>query len=203
MVHLDESCLGNGRPGDNPGGAAGLVEIRTATGVERRDFFLHASATTNNRMALASAITTLTLLGQKGARVRVLIVSDSEYLVKGVREWAPGWQRRGWTRKGGPIENLALWQELWGLLPSHDAQFTWVRGHRGHPKNEYANDLAVRAATEQRSSPGLVPSEFGTWLAARRSGARFSHSDYDPDLAFDALASRLAAGESFPIAGVA
>ena len=26
IVHLDESCLGNGREGDNPGGAGGLIE---------------------------------------------------------------------------------------------------------------------------------------------------------------------------------
>ena len=54
-MHLDESCLGNGKPGDNPGGAGGLVEIRTSAGLQRREFYLHSKATTNNRMALASA----------------------------------------------------------------------------------------------------------------------------------------------------
>lgn len=149
-------------------------------------------------MALAGAIAALQLLGQKGNRLRLLIVSDSEYLVKGIREWAPGWQRRGWTRKGGPIENLALWQALWQSLPRHEAQFTWVRGHTGHPKNEYANDLAVRAATEQATSDGVVASGFGAWLAERQAAGKFP--GYDPDAAFDAVAARLAAGERFPIA---
>lgn len=201
MVHLDESCLGNGKPGDNPGGAGGLVEVRTDRGITRRDFYQHSSATTNNRMALTSAITALTLIGQKGNRLRALIVSDSEYLVKGIREWAPGWQRRGWTRKAGPIENLALWQQLWALLPTQEAQFVWVRGHRGHPKNEYANDLAVAAATDQVTSDGLVSSGFEEWLLERQAKAKFS--GYDPDQAFDAVATRLAAGETFPIAEVA
>ena len=88
------------------------MEIRTPKGIERRDLFLHSPSTTNNRMALSGAIAALQLLGQKGNRLRLLIVSDSEYLVKGVREWAPGWQARGWTRKAGAIENLELWKVL-------------------------------------------------------------------------------------------
>jgi ribonuclease HI len=175
-----------------------LVEIRIARGVERRDFYLHAPATTNNRMALAGGIAALQLLGQKQHRLRVLIISDSEYLVKGVREWAPGWQKRGWTRKGGPIENLQLWQTLWQSLTLHEAQFAWVRGHMGHPKNEYANDLAVRSASQQITSAGLIASEFPAWLAAKQAAGKFP--GYDPDLAFDGLAARLAAAERFPIA---
>lgn len=167
-------------------------------GVERRDFYLHAPGTTNNRMALAGAIAGLQLLGQKGRRLRLLVVSDSEYLVKGVREWAPGWQRRGWTRKGGAIENLELWKALWRSLDQHDVQFTWVRGHAGHPKNEYANDLAVRAARQQETSQGIVESGFLEWLAERQ--ARDTFAGYDPDAAFDAVATRIAAGERFPIA---
>lgn len=198
LLHLDESCLGNGRPGDNRGGAGGLVEIRTPRGVERRDFFIHAPATTNNRMALSGAVAALQLLGQKGNRLRMLIVSDSEYLVKGIREWAPGWQARNWTRKGGTIENLELWRVLMQSLTKHDAQFTWVRGHAGHPKNEYANDLAVKAATDQVTSAGIVVSGFAEWLAARQAKGKFS--GYDPDAAFHGLESRLATGERIALA---
>lgn len=199
VVHLDESCLGNGRPGDNPGGAGGLVEMMTADGITRRDFYLHAPATTNNRMALAGAIAALQLLGQNGQRLRLLIVSDSEYLVKGIREWAPGWQARGWTRKAGPIENLPLWQALWQSRDRHEVQFTWVRGHAGHPKNEYANDLAIRAAKEQSTSEGIVASGYGAWLATRQATGQFV--PYNPDTAFTALATRLLAGEHFSRAG--
>lgn len=198
MLHLDESCLGNGKPGDNPGGAGGLVEIRTPRGIDRRDFFSHSPATTNNRMALSGAIAALQLLGQKGNRLRLLIVSDSEYLVKGIREWMPGWQARNWTRKGGPIENLELWRVLTVSLTKHDAQFTWVRGHAGHPKNEYANDLAVRAATEQVTSAGIVASEFPVWLAKKQLKGKFP--GYDPDAAFAPFETRLAAGERIPLA---
>jgi len=201
VVHLDESCLGNGRAGDNPGGAGALIEIRTPRGVTRLDCFLSAPATTNNRMALAGAIAVLQLLAGKEKRLRLLLVSDSEYLVKGIREWVPAWIRRNWTRKGGAIENLALWQALVQSIQRHDAQFTWVRGHAGHVKNEYANDLAVRAATEQVTSDGVVDSEFSAWLAAAQRRGRYQ--DYDPDAAFLRLESRLAAGERFPLAEAA
>jgi ribonuclease HI len=194
VVHLDESCLGNGMVGDNPGGAGGLVEIRAKAGgdIERRDFFISSPATTNNRMALAGAIGVLQLLGRKGARLRLLVVSDSEYLVRGVREWLPGWIARGWKRKGGAIENLELWKALHQSLALHEVQLAWVRGHSGHPKNEYANDLAMRAARTQETSAGIVPSGFGEWLERKRAAGQFT--EYDPDMAFTALERRLADG---------
>ena len=197
VVHLDESCLGNGREGDNPGGAAGLIEVRHRGAVERRDFYLSSPGTTNNRMALLSAITALDLLAGKGKRFAVLLVSDSEYLVKGVREWAPGWEARGWRRKGGAIENLPLWQQLLQSLQRHDAQFTWVRGHQGHAKNEYANDVAARAAKELLVSDGAVPSGFDDWLDAKR--AKGNYLEYDGDAAFAKLEERLLRGERFPL----
>src|SRR5262249_46166379 len=159
----------NGREGTTPGGAGGLIEVRTRRGIQRRDFFLASPDTTNNRMALSGAIAALQLLAAKGARMQALLVSDSEYLVKGIREWAPAWDARGWKRKAGEIENLELWQALVRSTGLHDVQWTWVRGHRGHPKNEYANDLAIRAAQSQEASAGAVDSEFQQWLATKQS----------------------------------
>jgi ribonuclease HI len=104
---------------------------------------------------------------------------------------------RGWKRKGGPIENLELWQELFRAARLHRVQWTWVRGHRGHAKNEYANDLAVRAAREQISSNGVVTSGFGPWLEARRGKGQYL--DYDPDVAFAVLEERVRAEEAFPL----
>jgi ribonuclease HI len=198
IVHLDESCLGNGREGENPGGAGGLIEVRSGRRIQRRDFYSHTPNSTNNRMALIGAASALTLLAAKGNRFRVLMVSDSEYLVKGMREWAPGWASRGWVRKAGPIENLALWQALAAAARQHDVQWTWVRGHQGHPKNEYANDLAIAAAREAKSSKGAVESGFNAWLDTKQAKGKFV--GYDPDLAFEALERRVAEGEPFPLA---
>jgi len=189
VLHLDESCLGNGRDGATPGGAAGLIETRTGRGIERRDFYISAPDTTNNRMALAGAIAALQLLAGKGKRLRVLAVSDSEYLVKGMKEWVPGWIQRGWKRKGGAIENLELWQTLVYSAGKHEVRWSWVRGHQGHAKNEYANDLAVKAATEQLTSAGIVESGFAAWLEQKRKLKLYT--DYDPDAAFEADVKQL------------
>ncbi len=116
-------------------------------------------------MAIRSGIEGLTLLTQ---RCRVEVVSDSQYLVKGMNEWLPGWKAKGWKRKGGPIQNLELWQQLERVAAGQDVRWSWVRGHSGHPKNEYVNDLAVEAARKLTQSDGLVPSGFQAWLEEQR-----------------------------------
>jgi hypothetical protein len=76
-------------------------------------------------------------------------------------------------------------------------QWTWVRGHRGHPKNEYANVLAVLAAKEQRISEGIVESGFDEWLEAKR--AKGHYVAYDPDAAFAELEERLLSDDPFAL----
>ena len=197
VVHLDESCLGNGQDRPAQGGGAGLIEARAGRTLVRREVFISSPNTTNNKMALAGAIAVLQLLGRKQKRIRTLLVSDSEYLVRGMREWVPGWIARGWKRREGAVENLELWQALVASAQEHEVQLTWVRGHRGHPKNEYADALAVRAAKEQITSAGAVDSGFDTWLEKQRAAGRYL--DYDPEAAFAALEQRLAAGERFAL----
>ena len=175
-----------------------MIEVRVGRGIERREFYIASPDTTNNKMALAGAIALLQLLAGKGNRLRVLLISDSEYLIRGVREWMPAWVSRGWTRKGGAIENLDLWRALHGSLPKHDVALAWVRGHAGHPKNEFANELAIEAARTQTTSPGVIAATFDEWLVAQRAKGRYA--DYDADAAFTNLERRVAAGESFPLA---
>jgi ribonuclease HI len=177
-IYADESCLGNGREGSNPGGAAGVIEyVHPGSGnLTRWDYWISEPATTNNRMALRSVIEAFRGISRKGARFRVLFTSDSQYLVKGMREWVFGWMARGWKKKEGPILNLELWQQAVDAVRSggHQVSWQWVRGHEGHPQNEYANYLAVRAAREQTNSEGIVSSRFDEWLASERENGRMT-----------------------------
>lgn len=166
-VYADESCLGNGREGENPGGAGVLVEYRQGQRIVRRDLWVSERATTNNRMALRSVIEAFRALGRKGATFRVVFTTDSRYIVDGMSQWVHDWARRGWRRKSGPIENLELWQEALAAASPHEVSWRWVRGHNGHAQNEYANDLAVRAAEQRTESSGLVESGFDEWLEKR------------------------------------
>jgi ribonuclease HI len=173
-IYADESCLGNGREGSNPGGAAGVIEyVHPESGnLGRWDYWISEPATTNNRMALRSVIEGLRGISRKGVRFRVTFTSDSLYLVKGLREWVFGWMSRGWTKKDGPILNLELWKEAVEAVRPHPLDPKWVRGHDGHPQNEYANFLATRAAREQTSSNGIIASGFDEWLAEERAKGR-------------------------------
>jgi ribonuclease HI len=170
-VNADESCLGlQFTDRDSPGGAAGLVEYWHDGQWVRRDYWVSEPATTNNRMAIRSGIEALTLLRRP---CKVVYTSDSQYLVRGMTEWIHGWVRRGWKRKSGPIENEALWRELAIASARHEVEWRWIRGHAGHARNEYANDIAVRAAREQTHSNGLEPSGFGAWLEKHREAGRY------------------------------
>lgn len=187
-VYADESCLGNGQRDAAPGGAGGLVEFRTPTGaMVRRDFWLSERDTTNNRMALRSVIAAFAALSVKGEPLSVRFTSDSRYLIDGLTNWVFGWSRRGWKKADGkPVENVALWHEALQVVRAsgHEVAWRWVRGHDGHPQNEYANHLATRAAAQQDASGGLVPSGYEAWLAAQRGKATVSgREDPFPDAA--------------------
>ena len=175
-VFADESCLGNGREGQNPGGAAGLIEYPNprSTKLTRLDYWISEPATTNNRMALRSAIEALRILSRKGKQLNVEFTSDSQYLVKGMRDWVSGWKARGWRRKDGPIENLGLWREADELAQVHRISWQWVRGHNKHPQNEYADHLATRAARDLTTSGGPIPSLYEEWLAAQQAKGRLA-----------------------------
>ena len=181
LVHADESCLGNGTEPPNPGGNAALIEAPAGDSFARWDFFECSPDTTNQKMALAGAIAALEWLRRRWQHADVVYVSDSEYLIKGMSSWVKDWQARGWKRKGGPVDNLELWQKLVQAAAAHTVAWRWVRGHAGHPKNEYANTLAMHAAERQERSNGLVPSGFDAWLARQRARGDGLYADYDPD----------------------
>jgi ribonuclease HI len=171
LIHADESCLGvQFTDRDSPGGAGGLVEHWTGGEWQRRDYWASDPATTNNRMALLSAVLPLTLLRRP---CRVVFTSDSNYLIRGMREWVYGWAGRGWRRKTGDVENVDLWRSLVDAAQPHRIDWRWVRGHAGHPRNEYANWLATQAARKQLDSGGLVPSGYTQWLDQEREKGRY------------------------------
>lgn len=138
-VHLftDGACSGN--PG--PGGW-GLILRHPATGKEIERAGAEAN-TTNNRMELMAVIEGLRLLTKPSV---VELYSDSQYVLKGLKEWLTSWKRRGWkTADKKPVKNVELWQTLDELAQKHDVRMHWIRGHQGHPENERADRLAVKA----------------------------------------------------------
>ncbi|MGV3708936.1 MAG: ribonuclease H family protein [Gemmatimonas sp.] len=180
-VYADESCLGNGKSGATPGGFGALVEYRGKNDVITRfDIWDSEPDTTNNQMALRSVIDTFGALSRKGNSLSVQFTTDSRYIVDGMTSWVRGWIMRGWRRKEGAVENVELWQDAVDVIAKHQCQWRWVRGHAGHPQNEYANHLATRAAAEQNRSQGLQASAFEAWWAEHTAKSRKTPAPPDP-----------------------
>jgi ribonuclease HI len=82
---------------------------------------------------------------------RVHIVTDSQYVVRGITQWIHGWKRKRWkTASGHPVKNKDLWLKLLELADEHQLSWEWIRGHSGHPQNERADALAKRAIAEMK-----------------------------------------------------
>ncbi len=142
LLFTDGACSGN--PG--PGGWGALLRYQG----HERELSGGDPATTNNRMELLAVINGLEAL-KRSARVR--ICTDSQYVMKGITEWLPGWKRRGWkTADRQPVKNVDLWQRLEAALTAHQVEWEWVRGHDGHPENERVDQLARRAIRRSEST---------------------------------------------------
>lgn len=140
-LYSDGACRGN--PG--PGAWAWIGE----NGAGERLYAASAVdlATTNNRMELTGAIQGL-LWAQKltPPPCKIVLSSDSKYLVEGASKWLANWKKRGWKKADKtPPENLDLWQQIDFLLQQLVVEFVWVRGHSGHLQNENCDQMANSA----------------------------------------------------------
>jgi ribonuclease HI len=151
VAYTDGSCLGN--PG--PGGWAVHVEYPDGRVIELGGSDL---LTTNNRMELRAAIEAVRVTQDNPA---VTIVTDSQYVRRGVTEWLSRWKQVGWvTVSGKPVENQSLWQEL-DALSDHRVTWEWTRGHSGDPGNERCDEIAgwfARSVRPLLSAGPAVPS---------------------------------------------
>lgn len=139
-IFTDGACSGN--PG--PGGWGVLLRFgeieKTLNGAEDH--------TTNNRMELMAAIMGLKAL-QRPCKVR--LVTDSNYVKKGITEWMTQWRKKNWrTADNKPVKNQDLWEQLNELVVEHDIEWEWVKGHSGHAENELADELAREAIIKLR-----------------------------------------------------
>jgi len=138
-IYTDGSCQTQTRIG---GWAAVL-----SCGEHRKSLSGSAAETTVNAMELTAAVNGLNAL--KGANQTVTLITDSQYVARGVNEWMPGWIERGWlTANKKPVANRALWEQLHGLLAGHLVTVTWV------PRDQNAE--ADGLAQEARLNHGLT-----------------------------------------------
>lgn len=134
-IFADGACSGN--PG--PGGYCAILR----SGATEKEISGYEKDTTNNRMELFAVIAALEAL-KKPCRVRVM--TDSSYVVKGMNEWLASWIRNGWKNsQKKPVLNRDLWERLAAASRIHEVEWTWIKGHAGHPENERCDRAATAA----------------------------------------------------------
>jgi ribonuclease HI len=140
QICADGACSGN--PGIGGFGAI-LVSgenVKELSGCE--------ALTTNNRMELLGVITALEAL-KKPCVVKV--VTDSNYVVKGMTEWMGAWLRNNWMNaQKKAVMNRDLWERLLKAAAPHEVTWTWIKGHSGHAENERCDRLATDAIKKCR-----------------------------------------------------
>ena len=135
VIYTDGACSGN--PG--PGGWGSVLMYNG----HRREMSGGDAETTNNRMEMMAVIQALESLKRP---CKVMIYTDSTYVMKGITEWIEQWKKRNWkTAAKKPVKNVELWKRLEQAISRHEAKWHWVKGHSGVPENERADELATTA----------------------------------------------------------
>lgn len=106
----------------------------------------YGGETTNNRMELLALIEAASLVPEG---TPATVYSDSNLAVRTINEWAAGWEKKGWRRKSGPVQNLDLVKEAYRVYRQRpNLDVTWIKAHVGFRWNEYADELANRGRLE-------------------------------------------------------
>ena len=131
-IWSDGACSGN--PG--PGGWGTIIK----TDGVKEELSGRSSPTTNNIMELTGALEGIRHTSEGS---KIILISDSQYLVKGMNEWIKGWKKRDWKKAdGNPVLNREIWIELDRETEKRIIEWQWVKGHAGHPENERCDELA-------------------------------------------------------------
>ena len=129
--------------------------------------------TTNNRMEMTGVLHALQTMeiGEP-----LVIVSDSEYVLKGLTLWHHAWIKRGWlTADGKPVKNRDLWEKLIALAGLHAIKFKHVKGHMGDWGNERVDTLCTGVIKRLRAErlagkmfqidQGAIPNVYSAYVA--------------------------------------
>jgi ribonuclease HI len=145
IIYTDGACRGN--PG--PGGYGFVILDQDLNILKEQNGYYEN--TTNNQMELMAARKALSYLKEQNQskynKLNILLVSDSKYVLDGLKSWLQGWKKRGWKKsdKSAP-ENLELWKQLDELTSNLcNISYQWVKGHSGEKYNERCDELANEA----------------------------------------------------------
>ncbi|WP_299496957.1 ribonuclease H family protein [uncultured Shewanella sp.] len=137
----------------NPGEAGSGVALYHKTTLIALYYGLYHSNGTNNSAEL-NALYQALLLAKEAivSKQSVQILSDSQYSINCITQWATGWQAKGWKRqKAGDIKNLEIIQQAYALYCElkHDISIKHVAAHIGIEGNELADRMSIYAIDQK------------------------------------------------------
>ena len=142
-VHIYTDGAAKGNPG--PAGYGVVMEMVGTP--YKKEFYEGFRLSTNNRMELLAVIVGLEKL--KNPKTKVLVVSDSKYVVDAVeKRWVFQWEKINFKAKKNPD----LWMRFLKVYRKHQVDFQWIKGHNNHPQNERCDVLAVMASQQEKLS---------------------------------------------------
>ncbi|MDO6678311.1 ribonuclease H family protein [Shewanella sp. 4_MG-2023] len=143
MIFTDGGCE------PNPGKAGSGMAIYRNGAVAELWFGLYNPNGTNNSAEL-NALYQAILVAQKAIKANqtVKILSDSQYSINCITNWAYGWKSKGWKRKtAGDIANLEVIKQAHELYDAikDDMEIEHVAAHVGIEGNELADRMSIYA----------------------------------------------------------
>lgn len=137
-IYTDGACRGNGK--QENWGAWSFVVVKDDVEIAVGSGF--KPSTTNNKMELTAAIRAMQWFQENHPTITPTVISDSQYVVKGITDWVHGWLRKNWRMSTGkPVANKEQWQHLLILQTETPAIWEWVRGHDGDKYNEMCDKM--------------------------------------------------------------
>jgi ribonuclease HI len=149
---FDVSIYCDGACEPNPGNAGSGIVVYREGKLAELWYGLYNPAGTNNTAELNALHRALSIAEIEIAADRsVEVCSDSQYAIQCIRDWAPGWEKRGWKKAGGEIKNLEIIQACYTIFQriESELQLSHVAAHVGTEGNELADRMAMLAVQRQ------------------------------------------------------
>lgn len=141
IIYTDGSSLGN--PG--PGGWGAVV----VDGMKVIELGGRENNSTNNKMELSGVIEALRLVEKRKLEgSKIIMHTDSNYVLNGITVWIYGWAKNNWkTKTGKDVLNKDLWEDLFkvelNLKSKYKIEWVKVSGHAGVHLNERCDEIAT------------------------------------------------------------
>jgi ribonuclease HI len=125
------------------GGYASLIKYPEGN---YKIFSFQTNEKSSSLIELLAAIKAVELLAEVD---KIRLVTDSQYVRKGLTEWILNWKLNHWmTANGEPVKNREHWEHFDNITEGKLIEFEWIKGHSEHFENDIC-DLFAREMAEQ------------------------------------------------------